>query len=468
MKKSGITILFVLLPVFGLLLQACRPEQESSFKGGQVEVTLFADTYRDVTVKSPASDAEGRLDWVWALQFSGDDILLDESGRPLISGPVLNTPASSVCSLPIKIDSRASKVVYIANADLQTDFSAVRTMDDLERISLAWTATDGQLAAGGFVMSGVWESDNPDPLHVMMERAVAKIDFTLRVAPELSGRNEAFALSSIRLKKVPAVSYLFRDAPSGQVPAEGTAFPELPFDTLNYEEMTYHGTCWPDELWMPTSQGVDAEVIDEQGESWLWYVPENARGTGSAADQNLKTEATAPAGQGGYCTYVEIKGYYNVNGLVNGVTYRVWLGENNYADYNLLRNTCYNVTATIQGQYAIDTRVNEKDPLNYFDYTEDGTAWMMIARESEGANMECPEGWRLPTKEEAMLAWIYEAQNPELNTTEYWWVDFVPGSVSGEDASWAIYMRNGQVRYEPGQSSSGGTTYHESRCVKEN
>ena len=54
-------------------------------------------------------------------------------------------------------------------------------------------------------------------------------------------------------------------------------------------------------------------------------MPENARGTGSASDQNLKTAETAPAGQGDYCSYVEIKGYYNANGLVNGVTYRVWL-----------------------------------------------------------------------------------------------------------------------------------------------
>lgn len=465
MKRYRILVAFVSMAM-GLLLWACRPEPDSDFKGGDVQVTLFSEPYRNVTVKSPASRDESLLYRVWYFQFQGDDIIEGADGPliDLITAPQL---ASTTLSFPINIDSRADKVVYIANTDAAMNLFDVKKLTDLENRTVEWASTDGNLDADEFVMYGVWESGD-DPLHVLMERAAVKINFNLRVAPELASRNEGFAISSIQLKKVPAISHPFRNTPSDQVPAEGAAFPELPFDTLNYEEMTYHGTCWPDELWMPTSQGVDAEVIDEQGESWLWYVPENARGTGSAADQNLKTEATAPAGQGGYCTYVEIKGYYNVNGLVNGVTYRVWLGENNYADYNLLRNTCYNVTATIQGQYAIDTRVNEKDPLNYFDYTEDGTAWMMIARESEGANMECPEGWRLPTKEEAMLAWIYEAQNPELNTTEYWWVDFVPGSVSGEYASWAIYMRNGQVRYEPGQSSSGGTTYHESRCVKEN
>lgn len=456
MKRYRILVAFVSMAM-GLLLWACRPEPDSDFKGGDVQVTLFSEPYRNVTVKSPASRDESLLYRVWYFQFQGDDIIEGADGPliDLITAPQL---ASTTLSFPINIDSRADKVVYIANTDAAMNLFDVKKLTDLENRTVEWASTDGNLDADEFVMYGVWESGD-DPLHVLMERAAVKINFNLRVAPELASRNEGFAISSIQLKKVPAISHPFRNTPSDQVPAEGQAFPALPFDTLNYTVETFTGTCWPDELWMPTDHGVDAEILNTTGKSWTWYMPENARGTGSASDQNLKTAATAPAGQGDYCSYVEIKGYYNANGLVNGVTYRVWLGEDHISDYNLLRNTCYNVTSTIYGQHAIDTRINEKNPLNYWDYTDNGTAWMMVAagNTSQGDRGECPEGWMFPTKQEGMLTWVYK--NADLiEASSYWWLEIDQES---SVESWSIDMYSGQVSAETESRKA-------TRCVKVN
>lgn len=459
MKRYRILVAFVSMAM-GLLLWACRPEPDSGFKGGDVQVTLFSEPYRNVTVKSPASRDESLLYRVWYFQFQGDDIIEGADG-PLID-LITAQLASTTLSFPINIDSRADKVVYIANTDAAMNLFDVKKLTDLESRTVEWASTDGNLDADEFVMYGVWESGD-DPLHVLMERAAVKINFNLRVAPELASRNEAFAISSIQLKKVPAISHPFRNTPSDQVPAEGQSFPSLPFDTLNYTAETFTGTCWPDELWMPTISPVSAEILNTTGKSWTWYMPENARGTGSASDQNLKTAETAPAGQGDYCSYVEIKGYYNANGLVNGVTYRVWLGENNANDYNLLRNTCYNVVSTIYGQYAIDTRVNEKEPINYWDYTDDGTAWMMVAADIAGENEDCPEGWRLPTKQEGMLAWIYKDE--DALGRDVWWLEGAEQAAYME--GWSVGMLGGQVRYN-NVSESGSATRYATRCVKGN
>lgn len=459
MKRYRILVAFVSMAM-GLLLWACRPEPDSGFKGGDVQVTLFADTYRDVTVKSAATSDESEIKSVICFQFQGGNILKGNDGTPLIGPPISISSGDGVASIQFSVDDRVDRIVYLANVDNIADFTDVATLSDLESKTVSWTAYND--LGSELVMYGVWKSGE-DMTHIVMERAAVKINFNLRVAPELASRNEAFAISSIQLKKVPAISHPFRNTPSDQVPAEGQSFPSLPFDTLNYTAETFTGTCWPDELWMPTISPVSAEILNTTGKSWTWYMPENARGTGSASDQNLKTAETAPAGQGDYCSYVEIKGYYNANGLVNGVTYRVWLGENNANDYNLLRNTCYNVVSTIYGQYAIDTRVNEKEPINYWDYTDDGTAWMMVAADIAGENEDCPEGWRLPTKQEGMLAWIYKDE--DALGRDVWWLEGAEQAAYME--GWSVGMLGGQVRYN-NVSESGSATRYATRCVKGN
>ena len=453
MKRYRILVAFVSMAM-GLLLWACRPEPDSGFKGGDVQVTLFADTYRDVTVKSAATAAESGINTVICFQFQGENILTGNDGLPLISQPTL-THAGSDVTLMLSIDSRADKVVYLANVNY-LDFSDVATLSQLEAKTLAWPE-DGQLASGAFVMCGIWETDD-DPLHVLMERAAVKINFNLRVAPELASRNEAFAISSIRLMNVPTIVYPFRNSPSDQRPSAGETYPEPPFSDTNYNKGSFEAEVWTDVLWTEDAS-VEGEILAAGGKSWTWYMPENARGTGSATEQNFKTAETAPESQADYCTYVEIEGYYNASGMINQVVYRVWLGEDNTSDYNLLRNTCYNVTSTIYGQHVIDTRVNEKIPVNYWDYTDNATAWMMMAAQDLGENTTaapgtCPEGWYLPNRKEGMLAWIYK-NDDLLGASNYYWLD------EGENENWAIDLGTGNVKE--------GDEYRKlNRCVKEN
>lgn len=454
MKRYRILVAFVSMAM-GLLLWACRPEPDSDFKGGDVQVTLFADTYRDVTVKSAATSDESEIKSVICFQFQGGNILKGNDGTPLIGPPISISSGDGVASIQFSVDDRVDRIVYLANVDNIADFTDVATLSDLESKTVSWTAYND--LGSELVMYGVWKSGE-DMTHIVMERAAVKINFNLRVAPELASRNEAFAISRIRLMNVPTIVYPFRNSPSDQRPSAGETYPEPPFSDTNYNKGSFEAEVWTDVLWTEDAS-VEGEILAAGGKSWTWYMPENARGTGSATEQNFKTAETAPESQADYCTYVEIEGYYNASGMINQVVYRVWLGEDNTSDYNLLRNTCYNVTSTIYGQHVIDTRVNEKIPVNYWDYTDNATAWMMMAAQDLGENTTaapgtCPEGWYLPNRKEGMLAWIYK-NDDLLGASNYYWLD------EGENENWAIDLGTGNVKE--------GDEYRKlNRCVKEN
>ena len=59
-----------------------------------------------------------------------------------------------------------------------------------------------------------------------------------------------------------------------------------------------------------------------------------------------------------YATYMAIKGVYRMaEGTGYETTYYVYLGNDNYSDYNVNRNTRYNLTVTIRTVEQADTRV---------------------------------------------------------------------------------------------------------------
>ena len=93
---------------------------------------------------------------------------------------------------------------------------------------------------------------------------------------------------------------------------------------------------------------------------------------GTATDALHKTAETAPSGQADYCTYVEVYGkYFDASAPVDEqsfiTTYRIYLGANNKADFNLLRNRAYTVNVTLRGKNEVDMRVESVlDPANCY------------------------------------------------------------------------------------------------------
>lgn len=123
---------------------------------------------------------------------------------------------------------------------------------------------------------------------------------------------------------------------------------------------------------------------------YTWYMPENIRGTGTAADAKNKTASTAPSGQGDYCTYVELSGLYQEGGASKLVSFKIYLGANNTTDYNVEANRVYNVNISVvgvsetDGRLTIETLPASKTPANCYMVVP-GTTVVIDLLKSPGA-----------------------------------------------------------------------------------
>ena len=152
-------------------------------------------------------------------------------------------------------------------------------------------------------------------INVTLVRAVAKIDFSCTVAAEFAPKLQ---IKSVRICNAPCSMSLF--APSHATTSGDVA------DTT------------PDAA---TGQTFSAS----------YYLLENRQGTvAGIGAQEGKNQTVAPE----FATYIYIEG--EADGVK--VAYRIYPGENNTTDFNIVRNRVYNIDARILGMNTVDWRVS--------------------------------------------------------------------------------------------------------------
>lgn len=464
-----------------LLLSGCTDEwAESGTQGlnvsGAGQIVLVPDEARNVTVATKATAAweETKIYNVWVIEF-------DASGHTVACNQILNTNIEAATNgssiIALTKNAATTEAYFIANT--MTTFSTGSTKAAVQAAALANRTTEESFAyspdgnTNYIPMFGIWKGATTDKIsEVPMYRTLAKVSF--KVKADLP-QGQEFALQSLQVRQVPNTLQYYRD-PNEKAPGEAggvKAYPTLTASNVFDYEINEFKTedivgTW-DAQWM-TSSAQDAQTDNTwatvlgSGTSVerMWYLPESAQGVTSATAENQKEpdESVSP-----YSTYVEIKGFYKIDALVNSVTYRVYLGENNSNNFNILRNTHYTVIATVKGQNEIDVRVNEIEPENYLDYTDNGRPWFVMGDGIENASgagiasVTCPDGWRVPTRKDLMMAWAYKLQpengslQPFLWTNETW---------SG--GRWSVAMSNGTVQF---MASAEGTQTYFVRCVKD-
>ena len=417
--------------------------------------TLSPQIVREVTVKSNSSFQDNIINGdVYVIQVdAAGKVMTNSDGSLLVTAVSPTQSGENLYSVILNNLTTPSKIYFMANTGNPLSGKTTATEDDIKAASKG-ISNEGNIIENGIPMVGVWE-EGEDFTEIPMIPSVAKVVFTLQT--EL-GENQEFALQSVQLKQVPNTLYYYRSDNDTPKYANNVINYALTDDCdLNYsDEAKYSLANWG-EHWLPNITCTGKPMTTP--ENCTWYIPENAQGTTNITDQWEKNAENAPEGRGDFCTYVEIKGYYKYDGLINEVSYQVFLGENAINDYNLIRGTQYNVTATIKGQHTIDTRITPVEPQNYIDYTDNRMPWFVmnpqslssITYEQDFENISgLPTSWSIPNKKDMMLAWIYQS-NSINNLNGYYWVKEMVDENNNEASlgtivsRWAIEMGSGQT-----------------------
>lgn len=447
-----------------LSLTGCSKDPQSvpgESPDGKRGLTLTLDPQFAVEVDVKSADIDGLNDindlWVIQLNEAGTDRLTDPV---YLSKSELPTVSSDKILLE-EFKCVPSRIYAIANTHNMSLYRNVASEADIlaeQRTGL----TNNTLTVNGAPMSGfVQLTSATHEVSIPLYRAVAKIVFKWKCTLP-SG--DSFTPDKIHLRQVPSTLNYFRDYDNLPDPAT------TPYPVLNSDPFV---TEWTVE----DISGADPST----GIPFVWYLPENARGTGTATVAANKNFLTAPSGQADYCTVVIVCGTYTSGTITQEVSYHFYLGSDNVKDYNLLRNREYNVSVTITGMSDADMRVMTEKDLSgwcYADWSYDNhghngrriyTGRFLIAEADvdgsytwENALTACPAGWRLPTFVELELIYCMRdtwdsGSNGFVSSskTVYW------SATLRNDVPSMVYFNNGIV------GTSLRTQEYYVRCVRD-
>ena len=231
---------------------------------------------------------------------------------PASGSPARHLYLSSQRSVVLELPEGDYALYAVANAGADM---GEQTRDYIR--TLRFEQAPDALADGPLPMSAEQTVSVRGDMHidVTLVRTVAKIDFSCTVAAEFAPKLQ---IKSVRICNAPCSMSLF--APSHATTSGDVA------DTT------------PDTA---TGQTFSAS----------YYLLENRQGTvAGIGAQEGKNQTVAPE----FATYIYIEG--EADGVK--VAYRIYPGENNTTDFNIVRNRVYNIDARILGMNTVDWRVS--------------------------------------------------------------------------------------------------------------
>ena len=240
----------------------------------------------------------------------------------------------------------------------------IESLEDLKEYIVRIKQPDG-VFNGSMIMQGDLEmtqtevQDKKRENIIWVKRIAARIDFSLNFAPEVN--TDKFYLTDIKVYSIPNCSYLVRRPQEDDMLAGDDA----PFHIESTEDNFYDGMLLQtvgDDLSTPSDSVTSTFYLFENRRG---KEPDNTYSTKFANNkemwETLKAEVAENTSEGyPQATYLVISGtYITDNGnTTQSATYTIYLGKNNYSDFNVTRNCKYAVTATIKTCNDLDTRVD--------------------------------------------------------------------------------------------------------------
>lgn len=317
-------------------------------------------------------------------------------------------PATVSIYLPTGKDNDVRAVCNLQ--DPETLQANVRSLADLNAASVTLTETD-QAFRGKYVMYGNktinisnnGSSATADERTITVYRLAAQLNFNIQFDPETDG--DRFELTDVKIHNVPTGSWIVprekatgEDAYTGNTgdwvynaaPAtmqrrfftdpyrlqteQGTPSGTNPADwlytasfsmfenrrgslkTVGQEPNDYSDTYWPG------SSGMTDDLRETFRQLYKRDLAHTVASDGTVLDAEQVTTDTDLRFR--YATYLTIEGIYQTTaGATWKSTYYIYVGKDNYKDFNIQRNTKYTYTITIKTIDRADTRV-EADNLS--------------------------------------------------------------------------------------------------------
>jgi len=360
-----------------LIWSGCKDdmmEENGTFKEGTVTLQFAVQGSQEVETRAnDESDGDSRLDNALVFAFDENGNCVAKQWTYLDGGTTMS----------MYLPSSTNTLCAVCNLlDPETVMNKVSKRVDLNAQAVTISEADGAYK-GKYVMSGELTT-LPGDYTINLTRLAAQFNVTVKFAPSVA--SDEFMLSEISLHNIPRGSWLFDQSSENTLIEEqkkdnfATAdggqkgdyvYSETPavMQTRFFEEEVLD---WEDKVY---AEGETKET-NEYAVETTFNIFENRRGTMATTNEGktinwpdlsgdnmteyaqlFKRQLAKNAGFT-YATYMTIKGVYRMAGGTDyETTYYIYLGNDNYSDYNVNRNTRYNLTVTIRTVEQADTRV---------------------------------------------------------------------------------------------------------------
>jgi len=426
--KKLLTLLCALAP-----LAACQDDLYTGTTGGPTEGTV--DIYLSGTdmpriVTRADDDTDNRVDHVVLFAFAADGTLLNTPAQQNVH-PVANQAADEPDYYFRAYLPKTWATLYaVCNYDDPEGLTADVTNEDALKAYYTTITSAEDAFKGVYVMTGsLARTDNTgDKIIIPLTRTVSRHTFRIVFDPENAG--DDFKLSSVSLIDVPARNYLT---------AHGTA------EANDAQDAAYTGNT---SYYLGTE---DAPALLEfaRGEKTNTYVAtthlyDNRRGALTDDDVDTKLGITGypddekprirqlfkralAQGQSPYtmddahphATCLAIDGLYD-GGDMNSfeVRYYIYLGKDNFGDFNVERNTDYTYEITIRACDDIDTRVMA-NPVGDIEFNVSKADQPFDAHFNvREALLYSSTGWKVYVKDPDQHPWLEVSTSPAYQSQE--------------------------------------------------
>ena len=271
----------------------------------------------DDTADDPEKAAEEALHDIWVFQY-------DDNGKQLIAPRYYEVTSTEIRKLNIRLaEGNDSRVFVLANTcdpewakdkDLSTqekfiDYKYPFTEDNVEM------GEDEYLLMEGSVKDTIRKETDLDPIDIHLTRMMAKISFKYVTAEAAKG----LVVNRVIINNMP--------------------------EDMRMEETPKEENYPIGDDFATRSVTLDKQLVS--GSVYTFYMPANRRGKTSNTDPKLKNNDAPDK-----ALYVQLFVSSKTNG--SNYLYTIYLGENDYNDFNVRRNHNYNITLNIKSENRDD------------------------------------------------------------------------------------------------------------------